>query len=267
MTKIVAMSDLHWEGRAIMPEQAEKRLGEGDILILAGDICTVKSLENGLKYLDTFLEIANERFKHVVAIAGNHEAYRYDYFDALRYLKNWYADNDTIFLDNEAVELEGLSLYGGTLWTDFAYADEKTRSAILRGMNDFYLIEVATNAPPEIGVWDDQWALSQHIKFLEGLKGLRPDIVISHHAPSHGSVHPKYVGQLLNRGYYSDLEDTIAVENPSLWVHGHMHDAHDYKVHDTRVYCNPRGYRGERVELKWDEVINVEARRRQTGTL
>ncbi len=27
-----------------------------------------------------------------------------------------------------------------------------------------------------------------------------------------------------------------------LWVHGHTHSSHDYRVGPCRVVCNPRGY-------------------------
>jgi len=29
---------------------------------------------------------------------------------------------------------------------------------------------------------------------------------------------------------------------PVLWVHGHTHSSHDYRVGGCRVVCNPRGY-------------------------
>lgn len=29
---------------------------------------------------------------------------------------------------------------------------------------------------------------------------------------------------------------------PELWIHGHVHAKQDYRVGDTRVIANPRGY-------------------------
>ena len=29
---------------------------------------------------------------------------------------------------------------------------------------------------------------------------------------------------------------------PRLWIHGHIHDSHDYTIGNTRVIANPRGY-------------------------
>jgi hypothetical protein len=28
----------------------------------------------------------------------------------------------------------------------------------------------------------------------------------------------------------------------ALWIHGHVHTAQDYRLGETRVLCNPRGY-------------------------
>jgi hypothetical protein len=47
----------------------------------------------------------------------------------------------------------------------------------------------------------------------------------------------------MNGGYASDLsEDILDNENIRVWVHGHMHDPVDYKIGETRVLANPRGY-------------------------
>ena len=86
-------------------------------------------------------------------------------------------------------------------------------------------------------------------------------VVVGHHAPTHGSVHPRFKHfDLMNGAYYSDLSDFI-LDRPciKLWVHGHMHDTFDYMVGSTRVVCNPRGYYGheeqaDRFELKFMEL-------------
>jgi Icc-related predicted phosphoesterase len=75
----------------------------------------------------------------------------------------------------------------------------------------------------------------------------KPFVVITHHAPSFVSV-PEYYkhDHLMNGGYASDLsEDILDNENIKVWVHGHMHDPVDYKIGETRILANPRGYPGE----------------------
>jgi len=67
-------------------------------------------------------------------------------------------------------------------------------------------------------------------------------VVVTHHAPSSQSVHPRYANDLLTPAFASNLENLMDGDRPTLWVHGHMHDAFDYEVYGTRVVCNPRGY-------------------------
>jgi hypothetical protein len=49
----------------------------------------------------------------------------------------------------------------------------------------------------------------------------------------------------MNGGYHSHLEYFI-MDHPQIktWVHGHMHDAVDYMIGETRILSNPRGYKG-----------------------
>jgi hypothetical protein len=69
-----------------------------------------------------------------------------------------------------------------------------------------------------------------------------PTVVITHHAPSPRSVHPRFAGSPLNAAFVSDLEHLIDPAHVKLWIHGHTHDSFDYTVNGVRVVCNPRGY-------------------------
>ena len=65
-----------------------------------------------------------------------------------------------------------------------------------------------------------------------------------YHAPSFKSKHPRYKdSDPLNFSYYSAL-DLLIMDHPQIkvWVHGHTHESHDYKIGETRILCNPRGY-------------------------
>ena len=70
------------------------------------------------------------------------------------------------------------------------------------------------------------------------------DIKGTHHAPSPRCVRPWFESSLLNASFASDLEDTIARFQPPLWIHGHMHDATDETLGETRVIANTLGYPG-----------------------
>jgi hypothetical protein len=69
-----------------------------------------------------------------------------------------------------------------------------------------------------------------------------PTVVITHHAPSPRSIHPRFAGSLLNACFVSDLERLAGGDRVQLWIHGHTHDSFDYLVNGTRIVCNPRGY-------------------------
>lgn len=71
-------------------------------------------------------------------------------------------------------------------------------------------------------------------------------VVVGHHTPSFKSMDPCYAhDMLMNGAYHSKLEEFIMDHTEIvLWVHGHVHDEHDYMIGDCRVVCNPRGYVG-----------------------
>lgn len=67
-------------------------------------------------------------------------------------------------------------------------------------------------------------------------------VVLTHHAPSPGSVRPRFAGDPPTPAFVTDLDRLMDASRVALWVHGHTHDPFDYTVHGTRVVCNPRGY-------------------------
>jgi hypothetical protein len=69
-----------------------------------------------------------------------------------------------------------------------------------------------------------------------------PTVVITHHAPSRASIHPRFEGSLVNACFVSDADYLLDGGRAQLWIHGHTHDSFDYVVKGTRVVCNPRGY-------------------------
>ena len=97
-------------------------------------------------------------------------------------------------------------------------------------------------------------SVTQHYRTLSYIREVtaeqhdRKFVVISHHAPSEQSCHPRYAGDGLNAAYYSDLF-TFVEDRPQIkaWVHGHTHTEFDYQLAETRVLCHPRGYAGYEV--------------------
>ena len=64
----------------------------------------------------------------------------------------------------------------------------------------------------------------------------------------------------------SELPDSFFAV-PALWVHGHTHTSHDYRVGRCRIVCNPRGYQTATMALpenrafRGDRVLTLDAGR------
>uniref|UniRef100_E6QLR3 Metallophosphoesterase n=1 Tax=mine drainage metagenome TaxID=410659 RepID=E6QLR3_9ZZZZ len=158
--------------------------------------------------------------------------------------------------------LDGVRFLGATLWTDFACG--KQMRSCQRMMSDFEVIHdglapckglapgtgVSGSITPEVILKAHQdtmdWLATQIMRHPH--KG--PTVVITHHAPSFQSQHPRFAGSPISGGFCSNQEHRIQRWNaaglaPDLWIHGHVHDPMDYRIWQTRILCNPWGYPDE----------------------
>jgi len=126
---------------------------------------------------------------------------------------------------------------GCTLWTDFwggcLRLDE------YQMLNDFHLIE-GMGVPLMKELYKKDLAfLKKNVKKYNKKK----IVIYTHFPPSKKAIHPKYEGDRLNRYFVNDLDDFI-LSNPQikLWIFGHTHTSHDFKIGECRCLCNPRGY-------------------------
>ncbi|MNP56971.1 hypothetical protein D3C76_1517470 [compost metagenome] len=87
-----------------------------------------------------------------------------------------------------------------------------------------------------------------------------PTVVVSHFAPTRSSISPMFANSPINSSFVSDLEDRIRDWQPALWLHGHTHGSFDYRVGNTRVVCNARGYAKEGVNENagFDDSLVIE---------
>lgn len=88
-----------------------------------------------------------------------------------------------------------------------------------------------------------------------------PTVVVTHHAPHPLSVQPRHQGSALSPAFVSNLSALIEEYQPELWIHGHDHGSHDYRVGRTRVLANQAGYpnlHGDRENPWFDPVCVVE---------
>lgn len=203
----------------------------GDILILAGDITNYK--QHNLDMLDELCR----RYEDVIMVMGNHEHYGGKF--PLTYNRLDIALPDNVYLlENELVEINGQRFLGCSLWSWMNEVDQYF--AKIR-MNDYKVIRNGPHHSPWLRKLNPLETVATHMQSALWLENnvSEGDIVITHHAPSFKSCNPDYVG---NTAYATDLSDIMLDTNPAYWIHGHLHEAVNYKIGNTTVTSNPMGY-------------------------
>ena len=79
-------------------------------------------------------------------------------------------------------------------------------------------------------------------------------VVVTHHLPHPGSIHPRFADDALAPAFCSDLSELVESSGAALWVHGHTHESCDYVAGGTRVVCNPKGYGPIRREGRYENT-------------
>jgi predicted phosphodiesterase len=232
--RIAYMSDLHFDFHLDYGKEFLETLEvpECDLLVVAGDLMDV-SIVSPEAAFKTFCKKAPK----VLYVAGNHESYH----TALRWSDNeiekivklfpqvTFASKAKILTSKEIPSLGNLTLLAGSLW----FQDYPDQAEYKKFLNDFALIK---DLEPEIYQRNKEFDI-----LLHGIKD-EPCVVVSHHLPSYQSVNAKYAGSALNRFFVgNEYAQLIADSKIKCWIHGHCHDAVDYKIGDTRILSNAFG--------------------------
>ena len=255
--RIQVLSDLHLEfGGAGVPPLAPG----ADIVVLAGDFAPAKRRSARL------MRRAWKAARHILYVPGNHEYYGSNIADAQHRLALDCAACGVTLLDRAAVTVGDVRFIGATLWTDFRLDGEAreldAHHAAGRGLNDFSGA-IRGASWKDFSTWEAAHRHAADRAFIEAelalaVKDGLETVVITHHAPSPRSIHPRFAGDALNPGFASDLEEVIERFQPALWVHGHVHNAVDFRIGRTRVLANPRGYdKAEAADFVPDLVVEV----------
>jgi hypothetical protein len=263
-------SDLHLEfGPVSFPEEVTSgKLAE--LVLLAGDIHVKR---RAIKW-------AAATFSQPTAmIGGNHESYQDSLFpmiaesrrqaiavtkfrgEPMRYLERetWY------LVANDGAPVR---ILGATLWTDFELfgpeARLKSMAHAQEHFNDFLYVKVREAAGQDKRRLNPADTILFHRRTVEFLAGeLRQPfdgitIVMTHHSPSPKSLPPADRNDPLSACYASALDSFIEAFQPNLWVHGHIHISNDYRIGQTRVVSNPRGYAKGRSNPDFDPALVIE---------
>lgn len=232
--KILLLSDLHLSVHPLAPPATD-----ADVVVLAGDLGRPARAAAWARQFD----------RPTLLVAGNHEYYDGDLATTIEQLHREAEGSAVQVLERQAWCHAGVRFLGCTLWSDhrlYASPEERERGLAQAGriVRDFTRIRVAPDGPPFTPADSERlfdasvaWLDSQFAQPYDG-----PTVVVTHFAPSRSSIHERFAGSPLNACFVSDLEPRIRAWQPSLWLHGHVHDSFDYAIGDTRVVANPRGY-------------------------
>ncbi len=240
--RLLVLSDLHVESTGW---QVPADLPPFDVAILAGDID--KSPRRAIGWMASQDGLAGHP---ILYVPGNHEFYMGEISDRLgegraaaRHSGN------VVLLDRATAVIDGVRFVGAILWTDYqihGLRDEAMSHAAV-GVRDHYTIRLREEAG-DTRTFMPGDALARHeadLVFIEATLSTSfdgPTVVVTHHAPHPGSLAPRFENDLVSGAFVSDLTATIERGRPAVWIHGHTHDSFDYRVGETRIVCNPRGY-------------------------
>jgi hypothetical protein len=244
--RLQLLSDLHLETESYVPEAADG----AELLVLAGDI---DSRWNAL-----------ERFADwpvpVVFVAGNHEFDGRDLVAASASLRARCEQLGMTMLERERLVVvdergQRIRIVGTIRWSDFDLFGALGRAKAMRAGAYFMdLMQASRDGLPfDVDAMRDE-ALACRAWLAAELQRSDEDwdrtVVITHFAPSLRSADPRY-GARSGTASFCNADDDL-LPFAQLWLHGHLHCVHDYRVAhagggSTRVVCNARGHerRGE----------------------
>jgi predicted phosphodiesterase len=233
--KLHVVSDLHLGVAGFeLPET------DADLIVLAGDIARPAEA----------CAWAQRLGKPVIYVAGNHEFYGGSLDGTLAALRQHCVGTQMHLLEEDTRIFNGVRFLGTTLWSDFSIIDAgepraRAQELAVALIRDFSRIRAHSASDRLFSPADSiarfrrsaAWLQRQLDQPFDG-----PTVVITHHAPSARSIHPRFAGSPLNACFVSNAEHLMGGEHAGLWIHGHTHNSFDYTVAGTRVLCNPRGY-------------------------
>ena len=254
--RLQIISDLHLETEDVRPEPARG----AELLVLAGDI---DSTWEGL-----------ERFRGwpvpVVFVAGNHEFDARDVDAAWPALRLRCEALGFTVLERETAEFTGrdgrrVRFVGTTRWCDYGLYGNPEDERVRRSGDYFMRIQRSTRGGAP---FDARAVRAEAIACRAWLAGAlaRDDgawdatVAVTHFGPSLLSADPRF-GRQPGTASFCNADDDL-LPWAALWIHGHVHCRHDYRVSHvrgaTRVVCNARGHTRRGEAEGWDGRLTVD---------
>jgi Icc-related predicted phosphoesterase len=234
--RLWVLSDLHMELTRGWDLPAPSDRPPYDVLVIAGDL--ISRMERGVAWL---LERVTDR--PVVYIPGNHEFYGADLDRTVEKARALAAGTDIHVLQNDTVEIAGVTFIGATFWTDFNLFGDVDRAMVAAAefMNDYRKIRVGGY----VYRLRPSHTLRRHQESREFIANeLRKPkvgtrVVVTHMAPHASAIRPAFDEEITSAAYASDASDLMAL-GVDVWIHGHTHETYDRVVPYDRVAAGVR---------------------------
>lgn len=256
--KLQLLSDLHLETEDFEPQPAPG----ADLLVLAGDIDATWA--------------GFDRFAGwpvpVLYVAGNHEFDGRELDEAWPALRARAEGLGWTMLECSRIVLtdrqgQRLRFVGTIRWSDFDLFGIGRRDHAMRAAAYFMKLMKATRRGQPFdaaGVREESLACRDWLadELRQPARG-RWDktVVITHFAPSFRSADPRYGSQPGTASFCNADDDLLPYAD--LWIHGHLHCRHDYRVEkpgsgSTRVVSQARGHAAKGEALDYDACKLIE---------
>lgn len=254
--KLYYASDLHvdinHEYRVPIPDDAAE-----SIFIIPGDINTGVCGDMVTELIAEELAYYAQYYLHVIAVLGNHDNYGNNVSNQIAEVSTAirkFCTKSNVTLLHAGLPyrvIEGITFWGDTLWSGLHLSDTNPLAhfTLRRSIADFSSILIKSgNGPIRLFEPSDMLALNKHAlkalkKFLSS-GNLHKKVVITHFTPSMQSMDDRFLGSSFNDYFHNNYDHLIEKCDVQYWFHGHTHISKDYMIGETRVLCNPVGYRG-----------------------
>jgi len=251
--KINLCSDIHTE--FWQKERDYYHPGTGDVLVLAGDIGIAGDLADEESMFQRFLRDCVAGYNKVYMVLGNHSYYNFDFLKAEQQHRDLMPEGITL-LQNQSEYYNGVHFIGATLWADFNNGNPAMMREAGECMNDYHCITHGDRMlTPADTLHEHDETITWFNQCLPMLRGKK--VLITHHCVTHQSLSGRYAGSM-SSAYATDLTRLLEQYSPDMALHGHCHESANYKVGNTLVACNPRGYSPEAINKNFNPSLELE---------
>lgn len=251
-------SDLHLETEDFQPSPTPG----AELLVLAGDV------DSSWAGLHRFADWPVP----VIFVAGNHEFDGRELDTAWAGLRERCEALGFTMLERQRLVLTGADgrrvRFAGTVrWSDFDLFGEAQRERAMRSARYFVDVMRATrggvvfdaSAVREEALACRAWLAAELAQPADGRWDAT--VAITHYGPSLRSADPRYGAQPGTASFCNADDDLLPFAD--LWLHGHLHCRHDYRVthadgRSTRVVSHARGHSRKGEAEGYDAMRTIE---------